>query len=178
MTDTLTPDERSERMGRIRGRDTSPEMAVRRAMHAAGLRFRLHRRIAGARPDMVFPSRRAALEVQGCFWHRHPDPNCSLTRMPKSRLNFWGQKFAENQARDIRNRAALEAAGWQVFEVWECQVRDAVRLKEVAEAIKALPAAEPPRTPTPRSSSRALPVQDDTIPARRKQPGAPRHRDV
>lgn len=147
MTDTLTPDERSERMGRIRGRDTSPEMTVRRAMHAAGLRFRLHRRIAGARPDMVFPSRRAALEVQGCFWHRHPDPTCPLTRTPKSRLAFWERKFAENQARDARNRIALEAAGWHVLEVWECQVRDAAQLKAVAKAIRDLPTVAPPRMP-------------------------------
>lgn len=123
-------------MRRIRAKDTRPEMVVRRAIHGAGLRYRLHRRIAGARPDMVFPARRAVLEVMGCFWHRHPDPSCPLTRTPKSRLEFWQAKFAENTARDARNRAALEAAGWRVFEVWECQVRDNARLAAIAEEIR------------------------------------------
>jgi DNA mismatch endonuclease (patch repair protein) len=126
-------------MSRIRGRDTSPELALRRFLHARGLRFRLHQRVAGARPDLVFPGRRAAIEVHGCFWHRHPDPSCHLTRSPKSKGNFWEAKFAENIARDVRNRAALAAAGWHLFEVWECQVRDADRLAAVADAIRALP---------------------------------------
>lgn len=149
MIDTLTPVQRSERMSRIRGRDTSPEMAVRRFMHAAGLRFRLHQRIAGARPDMVFPSRRAVLEVHGCFWHRHSDPHCPLTRTPKSRHDFWRAKFAENQARDVRNRGAMEAAGYRVFELWECEVRRAAKLEEVTQKIRRLPAKRMRKTSSP-----------------------------
>lgn len=121
MTDTLTPEERSERMGRIRGRNTSPELAVRRAVHAAGLRYRLHARDLPGRPDLVFRSRRLAVFVHGCFWHQHPDPSCKLARMPKSKLEFWRPKLEGNRARDLRTRGELEALGWLVLEVWECE---------------------------------------------------------
>jgi DNA mismatch endonuclease (patch repair protein) len=136
-------------MSRIRGRDTAPEMIVRRFLHARGLRFRLHQRVAAARPDMVFPSRRAAVEVHGCFFHRHPDPACPLTRTPKSRTDFWEAKFAENISRDTRNRDALAAAGWHLFEVWECQVRDADQLAAVADGIRNLPTVGRPAKPRP-----------------------------
>lgn len=139
MTDTLTPDQRSERMARVRGRDTRPEMKVRQFLHVAGLRYRLYQRVAGARPDMVFPSRRVALWVHGCIWHRHPDPACPLTRTPKSRIEFWEAKFAENVARDMRQREALEAAGWHVMTIWECEVRQISRLAAVAEDIRQIP---------------------------------------
>jgi DNA mismatch endonuclease (patch repair protein) len=128
-------------MARIKGKDTQPEMRVRRAFHKAGLRYRLHDKRLPGRPDIVFPSRKAVVLVQGCFWHRHPDPSCPLTRTPKSRLEFWRGKFAENQARDARNRAALEVAGWRVLEIWECQVADATRIEALVAAIKEAPAA-------------------------------------
>ncbi|MCQ4161268.1 DNA mismatch endonuclease Vsr [Roseomonas sp. GC11] len=126
-------------MARIKGKDTQPELRVRRAFHKAGLRYRLHDKRLPGRPDIVFPSRKAAVFVQGCFWHRHPDPACPLTRTPKSRLEFWQGKFAENRARDARNRAALEATGWRVFEIWECQIHDAAKLSVVTNELKALP---------------------------------------
>ncbi|MFD1913989.1 very short patch repair endonuclease [Halodurantibacterium flavum] len=125
---------RSAQMARVRGRDTKPEMRVRKVLHAAGLRYRLHvRRLPGA-PDLVFPSRRVALFVHGCFWHRHP--GCAAARLPKSRLEFWEPKLVGNVERDKRNRAALEAAGWKVMVIWECETRDRDALARLAENIR------------------------------------------
>lgn len=135
MTDTLSPAERSERMARVRGRDSKPEMAVRKFLHAAGLRYRLHQRILGARPDLAFPARRTAVFVHGCMWHQHPDPTCKLARMPKSRLEFWRPKLEGNRERDERQRKSLEDAGWTVLTVWECQVGDRSRLASLADEI-------------------------------------------
>ncbi|TBZ21001.1 DNA mismatch endonuclease Vsr [Rhizobium leguminosarum bv. viciae] len=122
-----TPNEthpaRSVQMSRIRGRDTKPEMRVRRALHAAGLRYRLHEKGLPGKPDLVFRSRRIVLFVHGCFWHQHPDPNCKLSRMPKSKLEFWRPKLEGNRLRDEKNRSALEAEGWTVVEVWECETK-------------------------------------------------------
>jgi DNA mismatch endonuclease (patch repair protein) len=127
--DTLSPSERSERMARVRGRDSKPEMLVRRLIHAMGFRYRLHdRRLPGA-PDLVFPRLRKVIFVHGCFWHRHPDPNCKLARMPKSRLDFWMPKLQGNRERDARCQAELAALGWRFLVVWECQMRDKEQLK-------------------------------------------------
>jgi DNA mismatch endonuclease, patch repair protein len=117
--DTLTPEQRSERMRRVRQRGTRPELAVRRELHAMGFRFRLHRRDLPGRPDIVLPGRRAAIFVHGCFWHRHP--GCSRTTTPKTRADYWLPKFAENEARDAKAIAALSAGDWQVRVVWECE---------------------------------------------------------
>lgn len=126
--DTLTVDERSERMSRVRGKNTAPELTVRRLIHGLGYRFRLHRRDLPGTPDLVFPGRRKVIFVHGCFWHRHPDPDCRLARMPKSRQEFWGPKLEGNRARDIRKEAALVEAGWDVMTIWECELRDAASL--------------------------------------------------
>ena len=134
--DTLSPEARSARMALVRNRDTKPELRVRRFLHAAGLRYRLHRRVPPARPDLVFPGRWTLVFVHGCIWHRHPDPACPLTRTPKSRVDFWEAKFAENVARDARQRAALEAAGWRVLTIWECETTDPARLAARAAAIR------------------------------------------
>ncbi len=109
-------------MARIRGKDTKPELQVRRALHAAGLRFRLHANDVPGRPDIVFRRKKIAVFVHGCFWHRHPDPECKFTRMPKSRLEFWAAKFNANVARDLRNVQDLQILGWQVEIVWECDL--------------------------------------------------------
>lgn len=119
--DNLTSAQRSAHMARIRGRDTRPEMVVRRAAHALGLRFRLHRRDLPGSPDMVFPGRRRALFVHGCYWHRHP--GCRLAYSPKSNADFWQTKFDRNVARDAEAMAALAAAGWQADVIWECETR-------------------------------------------------------
>lgn len=136
MTDTLTRAQRSERMAKIRDRDTKPEMIVRRFLHASGLRYRLHRRIAGVRPDIVFPSRRIAVFVHGCMWHQHPDPTCKLARMPKSRLDFWKPKLEGNRERDDRQHKAPEDAGWIVLTVWECEISDETRLAPLSVTIR------------------------------------------
>jgi DNA mismatch endonuclease (patch repair protein) len=110
-------------MARIRGRDTKPEVAVRRLLHAMGYRFRLHRRDLPGTPDIVFPARRKVIEVRGCWWHRHPDPACPNVADPKTRPDFWAAKFAANAARDRRNEAALATLGWGLLVIWECEVR-------------------------------------------------------
>lgn len=114
---------RSAQMSRIRARDTKPEMRVRRALHAAGFRYRLHDTDLAGKPDIVFRSRRIALFVHGCFWHQHADPQCKLSRMPKSKLDFWRPKLESNRLRDERTRCALEADGWAVLEIWECETK-------------------------------------------------------
>ena len=119
MVDTLSPAERSERMSRIRGRDTKPEIWVRRALHAHGYRFRLHRRDLPGRPDIVLPKYGTVVFVQGCFWHAH---TCQKGRIPGTRSAFWEAKFEGNKKRDARNARALRAAGWRVLTIWECEL--------------------------------------------------------
>jgi DNA mismatch endonuclease, patch repair protein len=135
--DTLSPEQRSARMALVRNRDTKPEWRVRRFLHAAGLRYRLHQRVLTARPDLVFSGLRTVVFVHGCIWHRHPDPACPLTRTPKTRLEFWTAKFAENVARDYRQRVALEADGWRVLIIWECQTTSPAELEALTWAIRA-----------------------------------------
>ena len=123
-------------MARVRCRDTKPEMIVRRALHLAGLRYRLHDRRLPGNPDVVFRSRRTVVFIHGCFWHRHGDPNCKLARLPKSRREFWIPKLEGNRQRDLRNTEMLRAMGWRVFVVWECEVRNSICLRILAETIK------------------------------------------
>lgn len=110
-------------MRAIRGKDTKPEMAVRRLLHGLGYRYRLHDSRLPGKPDVVFPSRQKAVEIRGCFFHRHPDPACPNTSMPKTRTAFWEAKFEGNVLRDARNEAALRNLGWDLHVVWECEVR-------------------------------------------------------
>jgi DNA mismatch endonuclease (patch repair protein) len=111
-------------MSRVRGRDSKPEMLVRRLLHAMGYRYRLHDRTLPGSPDIVFRGRRKAIFVHGCFWHRHEDIHCKLARMPKSRLEFWGPKLEGNRQRDLRNQDELTQLKWQFLVLWECQIRD------------------------------------------------------
>lgn len=117
--DTLSPEERSALMSRIRGVNTKPELIVRRALHAQGYRFRLHGRGLPGRPDLVFRKRRVVVFVHGCFWHRHD--GCAKSRLPKTRHDYWRSKFEGNVERDKRNEQRLAADGWRVFVVWECE---------------------------------------------------------
>lgn len=139
-TTNETDKARSAQMALIKARDTKPELKVRRAVHAAGLRYRLHAKDLPGRPDLVFRSRRIAVFVHGCFWHQHPDPSCRLARMPKSRLEFWRPKLEGNRQRDLRTRGELEALGWSVLEVWECQT-SADELEALVKKIKSAPSA-------------------------------------
>lgn len=115
-------------MSLIRSKDTRPELAVRRMVFAAGYRYRLHGIKLPGRPDLVFPGRRKVIFVHGCFWHRHE--GCRLARLPKSRLEFWGEKLEGNKRRDMRNQEALVEIGWSVLVVWECEVADEKALIE------------------------------------------------
>jgi len=126
MADRLSPEERSAQMRRIGKRNTSPEIRVRRALHALGARFRLHNASLPGTPDIVLPSRRKAILVHGCFWHQHP--GCRLARQPKSRLDYWLPKLARNSERDIQVRSALAAAGWEPIVIWECETQDPAAL--------------------------------------------------
>ena len=114
--DNLTKQERSERMSRIKGANTGPEMIVRRLVHGMGFRYRLHVRDLPGGPDMVFPRLGKIILVHGCFWHQHP--GCG--RQPKSRLDFWAKKLFQNRERDLRNQRKLRSLGWRVLIVWEC----------------------------------------------------------
>lgn len=128
---------RSENMSRIRGKDTKPEITVRRALWATGLRYRLHDKRLPGSPDLVFPSQRTVVFVHGCFWHCHQ--GCSNFRIPKTRTEWWTAKLARNKARDAEVRAELEAAGWRVFVIWECEVTNQGLLNEFASGLKAMP---------------------------------------
>jgi DNA mismatch endonuclease (patch repair protein) len=118
--DVLTPEQRQLNMSRIRSRDTKPELLLRRGLHAAGFRFRLHAPDLPGRPDIVFPRYRAAILVHGCFWHGH---DCPLFKMPATRQEFWASKIRGNGERDKRAAAALLTHGWRILTVWECSIR-------------------------------------------------------
>jgi len=127
--DTLNRQERSERMSRVKSRDTKPEMAVRRLVHAMGYRYRLSSKHLPGKPDLVFGPRRKVIFVHGCFWHRHPDPDCKLARLPKSRKDFWIPKLERNRERDLETLDRLKQLGWQSLVIWECEVRDADHIR-------------------------------------------------
>jgi DNA mismatch endonuclease (patch repair protein) len=125
--DTLSAEARSERMSRVRSKDTKPELKVRRLVHSMGFRYRLHRTDLPGKPDLVFASRKKVIFVHGCFWHRH-GARCPLTRLPKSKLDFWQPKLEQNRERDRKNVRELRIAGWKIFTVWECELGRPERL--------------------------------------------------
>lgn len=120
MVDSLTPEQRSAQMSRIRGSNTKLEVLVRKGLHARGLRYRLGGAKLPGRPDIVLPKYRTVVFVHGCFWHGH---DCPLYRLPKTRPEFWADKIGKNRARDQRATSELEAIGWRVLTVWECSLR-------------------------------------------------------
>lgn len=128
MTDRLTPARRSANMAAIRRSNTAPELAVRRALRALGIGYRLHVGGLPGRPDIVMMGRGAVIFVHGCFWHRHP--GCRFAYIPKSRVDFWQKKFAGNVARDDKNKTRLIDGGWRVLVVWECETADATVLEK------------------------------------------------
>lgn len=127
MADVLTPAQRRLNMSRIRGRDTKPELLLRRGLHGRGFRYRLHRRDLPGRPDLAFAGRRAVVFVHGCFWHGH---GCPMCKAPATRPEFWATKIAANRARDLAAIGRLGEAGWRVLVVWECALRGPARLAE------------------------------------------------
>lgn len=108
-------------MGRVRSKNTAPELAVRKALHAAGFRFRLHRRDLAGRPDIVLPRFRLAIFVHGCFWHGH---DCRRGRLPEDNAEFWAKKIDRNKARDAAAHATLSQAGWIVETIWQCELKN------------------------------------------------------
>ena len=120
-TDVFSPEKRSAVMRRVKGRDTSPELAVRRILRAAGIGYRLGGMGLPGRPDVVMKGRKVALFVHGCFWHGHDCPRGS--RKPKANADYWGGKIARNRDRDARSAETLTADGWRVVIVWECDLR-------------------------------------------------------
>lgn len=121
MADVMTPEQRSRCMAAIRGRDTKPEITVRKYLFSRGLRFRVQVRKLPGNPDIVLPRYRTVIFVDGCFWHGHED--CRYFRLPKSNFEFWKAKIEKNIARDIRNEYELKSLGWRVLRVWECEIR-------------------------------------------------------
>jgi len=121
MTDVHTPEQRSRNMAAIRDRNTKPEMRVRLLLHSLGFRFRLHRKDLPGKPDIILPKYRTAVFVHGCFWHCHACRWGAVT--PKTRPEFWEEKRGGNVTRDQANKEALEATGWRVLTVWECETR-------------------------------------------------------
>ena len=134
MVDFLSKKQRSERMSRIRGRDTAPEKNLRMELHRLGLRYRLHARDLPGKPDLKFPRFKSVVMVHGCFWHRHS--GCPIATTPKSNTAFWLQKFQKNVRRDSRVRRALGRMGWRVMVVWECQVSSKSKARKVAARIE------------------------------------------
>ena len=116
-------------MARIRSKDTTPEITVRKAVHRLGLRFRLHRNDLAGTPDLVFPKTKTAVFVHGCFWHRHP--GCRRASTPETRAESWLDKFERNIARDRRAAEALASQGWRVLVVWECETKNAEALEQM-----------------------------------------------
>jgi DNA mismatch endonuclease (patch repair protein) len=139
MTDVFTPQKRSAVMRRVKGKDTAPELRVRRLLTRMGLRYRLHRADLPGKPDIVMPGRRLAIFVHGCFWHGH---DCARgARIPKANRPYWEAKIGRNRSRDAVHRAALEAQGWRVLTLWECELKDEAGLLQ--------------KLPSPRPSSPA-----------------------
>ena len=131
-TDVYPPEKRSAVMRRVKGRDTTPERRVRRLLTLLGARYRLHRADLPGKPDIVMPGRRLAIFVHGCFWHGH---DCARgARVPKANRDYWVAKVGRNRARDVASRAALEAAGWRVETIWECDLKDAAALEARARS--------------------------------------------
>jgi DNA mismatch endonuclease (patch repair protein) len=116
-------------MALIRGKNTKPELLVRKIARSCGYKFRLHVPDLPGKPDIVFPKERKVIFVHGCFWHRHPQPSCALARLPKSKLHFWLPKLTANRRRDLRNIARLRRERWSVSVIWECQLTNPISLE-------------------------------------------------
>ncbi len=134
MTDVVTPEQRSQMMSGIRGKNTKPEMVVRKGLHALGFRYRLHDRSLPGQPDLVFPGYRAVVFVHGCFWHGH---SCHLFKWPSTRQEFWRKKITRNMEKDSENLEQLTEIKWRTLVIWECAIRGKNRLptEQVIQAI-------------------------------------------
>jgi DNA mismatch endonuclease, patch repair protein len=128
VVDRFSAEKRSWLMSRVRRKDTTPELAVRRLLFGLGYRYRVHRKGLPGTPDIVFLKRKKAVFVHGCFWHGHS--GCKLATRPKSSIAFWTKKISGNQARDSNNVTQLSQQGWTVLIVWQCEIQDELLLRE------------------------------------------------
>ncbi len=119
--DTVSKQQRSANMAAVKGRDTTPELAIRKILHGVGYLYCVHPKDLPGRPDIVFRRRKVAVFINGCFWHRHID--CKYASMPKTNVEYWREKLEKNAARDIKNRTQLEGQGYRVVTLWECEIR-------------------------------------------------------
>ena len=126
MADIVSPEIRSRMMSGIRSKNTRPEVRIRKALHAEGFRYRLHKRDIPGKPDMVFPKYGAAIFVHGCFWHGH---DCHLFKWPTTRAEFWAEKIGGNKRRDLLLRDKLQERGWRYLIIWECSIKGKHRIK-------------------------------------------------
>lgn len=126
--DTISSERRSANMSRIRSRNTSPELRVRRIVHGMGYRYRLHVSDLPGKPDLVFRRRNRIIDVRGCFWHQHP--GCTDSHIPKSRINYWRPKLAGNTRRDHANSRKLQQLGWRILVIWECETKENGKLSK------------------------------------------------
>jgi DNA mismatch endonuclease (patch repair protein) len=141
MTDVFTPEKRSAVMRRVKARDTTPELKVRKLLTGLGLRYRLHRKDLPGAPDIVMPGRRLAIFVHGCFWHGH---DCARgARVPKQNRDYWTAKIGRNRARDERTRAELHERGWTPLVIWECELKDEEGLKQALQGRVRGPSPQP-----------------------------------
>lgn len=150
MVDSLTPAQRSARMARIRGKDTAPEVTLRRGLHKLGFRYRLHNQLLPGRPDIVLPFYKTVVLVHGCFWHRHQ--GCKVANTPKSNVEFWQAKFTRNVERDLATSQRLMELGWQVIVVWECELNTPTKAQPTIERVAALLRSSVP-TSSPAAST-------------------------
>jgi DNA mismatch endonuclease (patch repair protein) len=139
MAEKLDAASRSRIMSLVKGKDTVPEMAVRRLVHSMGYRYLLHDKRLPGRPDLVFPSRRKVIFVHGCFWHQHE--NCRRATMPSTHTEFWVEKLGRNVCRDREVEHSLIAAGWRVLVLWECEIKQVGAIRDAIEAFMSEPKA-------------------------------------
>jgi DNA mismatch endonuclease (patch repair protein) len=137
MPDNMTPEERSERMSRVRNKDSKAEMRVRRVVHGMGFRYRLHNKTLPGKPDIVLTRHKKVILIHGCFWHQHGV--CRPLSVPEHNSDFWRKKFADNVERDRRNIRRLQDLGWQVLVVWECETKDSGALESKLRAFLDFP---------------------------------------
>lgn len=146
--DIVPPEKRSRMMAGIKGKNTKPEMVVRRLVHGMGFRFRLHRKDLPGSPDLVFPRLRRVIFVHGCFWHRHP--GCKFAYTPKSNAQFWEEKLEANMRRDAVALQALDALGWNALIVWECEVSNLLGVEQTLNSFLAVKQHGPAKAPCPK----------------------------
>lgn len=131
--DNILPGHRSWNMSRIKSKNTMPERIVRSFLYRNGFRFKLHVKNLPGKPDIVLPKYKTVIEVRGCFWHRHQ--NCKYAYIPKTRIDFWQKKFAQNIQRDIKNQQLLQEAGYDLLVIWECEVSEK-KLRELCNLLQ------------------------------------------